>query len=228
MTSEQLTVTVLMPVLNGEPHLAEALAALRAQVRPPVEILVLDGGSTDGSRERVRDAEWATLLDLPELSLYLALNAGMARAVGDVVAFTSCDDVMEPHALDCHIGALMAAPEAGYSVGQVRLFADEGGVSRTVPRTLAGTVRAARILETVAVRRSSLDLIGGFNDEIGISADVEWLARLGDLGLLSVSVDAVVVSKRLHSGNTSYTGDGVQRGITESLRLSILRKQGRA
>jgi glycosyltransferase involved in cell wall biosynthesis len=228
VTGEELTVTVLMPVLDGEPHLAEALTALRAQVRPPVEILVLDGGSTDGSRERVLDEAGPTLVDLPELSLYRALNAGMTRAVGDVIAFTSCDDVMDPHALDRHVAALKAAPEAGYSVGQVRLFADEGGVSPTVPRTLAGTVRAARILETVAVRRSSLDLIGGFNDEIGISADVEWLARLGDLGMQSASVDAVVVSKRLHSGNTSYTGDGVQRGITESLRLSILRKQGRA
>jgi glycosyltransferase involved in cell wall biosynthesis len=226
MTGEPLTVTVLLPVLNGEPYLAEALAALRAQTRPPMEILVLEGGSTDGSRERVQDEAGATLLDLPELSLYLALNAGMARAAGDIIAFTSCDDVMEPGALASHVAALQDAPESGYSVGQVRLFADDGGVSSTVPGGLAGTVRAARILETIAVRRSTLDVVGGFRNEIGYSADVEWIARLSDLGIPSASVDAVVVTKRLHTGNMSYTDGGVQQGITQSLRLSILRKRG--
>jgi hypothetical protein len=48
------------------------------------------------------------------------------------------------------------------------------------------------------------------------------------LGIPSVSVDAVVVSKRLHRGNTSYTNETAAAGITQSLRLSILRKQGRA
>ena len=119
-------------------------------------------------------------------------------------------------------------PAAGYSVGQVRLFADEGGVSRRCPERLAGTVRAARLLETIAVRRPLLDVVGGFRDDIGTAADVEWLARLGDLGIPSVSVDAVVVSKRLHTGNTSYTDEAAGVGITQSLRLSILRKQGRA
>jgi glycosyltransferase involved in cell wall biosynthesis len=222
------TVTVLMPLLNGEPHLAEALAALRSQSRPPLEILVLDGGSTDGSRERVRDETGATLVDPPGGRLYPSLNAGMARAVGDVVVFTSSDDVMEPRALESHVAALDGAPAAGYSVGKVRLFADEGGVSQRVPGTLAGTVRAARLLETIAVRRPFLDVVGGFRDEIGTSADVEWLARLGDLGIPSVLVDAVVVSKRLHTGNTSYTDEAGAVGITRSLRLSILRKQGRA
>ena len=152
----------------------------------------------------------------------------MALAVGDVVVFASSDDVMETKALECHVAALNGAPSAGYSVGQVRLFADEGGVSPQVPATLAGTVRTARLLETIAVRRPLLDAVGRFREDLGTAADVEWLARLGDLGIPSVSVDAVVVSKRLHKGNTSYTDEAASVGITQSLRLSILRKQGRA
>jgi glycosyltransferase involved in cell wall biosynthesis len=217
-----------MPLLNRKRYLAESLAALRAQTRPPVEILVLDGGSTDGSREHVLDEEAATLIDPPDRGLYPSLNAGMALAVGDVVVFASSDDVMETKALECHVAALNGAPSAGYSVGQVRLFADEGGVSPQVPATLAGTVRTARLLETIAVRRPLLDAVGRFREDLGTAADVEWLARLGDLGIPSVSVDAVVVSKRLHKGNTSYTDEAASVGITQSLRLSILRKQGRA
>ncbi len=228
MTPGGPTVTVLMPVLNGEPYLAESLAALRSQTRSPVEVLVLDGGSTDGSRERVSDEPGATLVDLPGAAWHVALNAGMARAAGDIVAFASCDDIMDVRALERHVDALTADPAAGYSVGRVILFADASGMSQRVPAGLSGTDRRARILETIAVRRSVLDAVGGFREELEHSADVEWLARLGDLAIPLAEVDAVVVSKRLHSSNTSYTGDGTDSGITRSLRLSILRKQGRA
>jgi glycosyltransferase involved in cell wall biosynthesis len=222
------TVTVLMALLDGEPYLSEALAALRTQTCAPAEILVLDGGSTDGSRERVRDDARATLVDVPGSDCHGALNAGMARATGEVVAFTSSDDVMDACALERHVAALTAEPTAGYSVGQVALFADTSGVSHRVPENLPGTVRSARVLEAIAVRRSVLEVVGGFREELGDSADVEWVARLGDLGITSVEVDAVVVSKRLHSGNTTYSGEDNASGITRSLRLSILRKQGRA
>ena len=78
------------------------------------------------------------------------------------------------------------------------------------------------------MRRSVLEVVGDLREELGDSADVEWVARLGDLGITPVEVDAVVVSKRLHSGNNTYTGDDIASGIVRSLRLSILRKQGRA
>ena len=228
MRGDASSVTLLMAVLNGEPYLAEALAGLQAQTHPPCEVLVLDGGSTDGSRERVQAAEGFTLVDLPGAGWHVALNAGMARATGEIVAFTSCDDVMEPAALENHVAALHAAPEAGYSVGCVRFFADQGGHSASVPNDLEGTVRWARIVETIAVRRRVLGLVGGFREDLEQSADVEWIARLGDLGIPSVSLSSTVVAKRLHTRNTSYATEGVDAGITQSLRLSILRKQGRA
>ncbi len=228
MRSDLSSVTVLMAVLNGEPYLAEALDGLAAQTHPAHEILVLDGGSTDGSRERAEAAEGVTLVDLPGAGWHVALNAGMARATGEIVAFTSCDDVMEPAALEEHVAALRAAPDAGYSVGCVRFFSDEGGHSASVPNDLDGTVRWARIIEAVAIRRRVLGLVGGFRVDVEQSADVEWIARLGDLGVSSVSLASTVVAKRLHTRNTSYSTEGVDAGITQSLRLSILRKQGRA
>jgi glycosyltransferase involved in cell wall biosynthesis len=228
MMGEQLTVTVLLPVLNGEPYLAEALAALREQTHPPLEVLVLDGGSTDGTRERVLEETGATLVDPPGSGLYLALNTGLANAVGEVIAFAGSDDILDPDALARHVTALQAAPAAGYSVGRVLFFTDEGGASHRVPGALAGSVRTTRILETIAVRRRVCEAVGEFSEEIGTSADVDWLARLGDHGIRSAPVDAVVVSKRLHAGNTSYNREDVEAGITRSLRLSILRKQGRA
>jgi hypothetical protein len=124
------------------------------------------------------------------------------------------------------VAELVARPDAGYSYGKVALFADAGGVSGRVPDRLAGTVHQARALEAVVVRSSVYRRVGGLRDDIGTSADVEWVARLGDLGITPVLVDDVVVAKRLHAANTSYTQEDVSSGITRSLRMSILRKQG--
>ena len=220
------TVTVLLPVLNGLPYLDTALAALLAQTRPADEVLVLDGGSTDGTRQRIGEEPGVTVIDLPGAGVHASYNVGMARAAGDLIAFTAADDIMDPRALETHVAALAARPDAGYSCGKVALFADPGGVSDLVPDRLAGTVHQARALEAVVVRRRVCREVGGLRDELGTSADVEWIARLGDLGITSVTVDEVVVAKRLHLANSSYTRGDVAQGITRSLRLSILRKRG--
>jgi glycosyltransferase involved in cell wall biosynthesis len=223
-----LTVTVVMALLDGEPHLGECLAAIDAQTRPPHQVVIVDGGSTDGSRERVAAWGRATVLDIPNAGWHRALNAAAGVATGDLVAVTSSDDRLDRRALERHTDALAAAPEAGYSYGRVALFADAGGVSDSVPEALDGTTPSARVLEALAIRRSVLDRVGGFRPDLRHSADVEWVARLGDLGIVPAVIDEVVVAKRLHTANTTYTQPDVTAGITRSLRLSILRKQGRA
>lgn len=222
------TVTLLMPVLDAEPYLAAALASIRDQSRPVHQFLVLDGGSTDGSRQRVLSEPGATLVDLPGTGWAAAVNAGLQQARGELIAFAGADDIMEHDALERHVAALSGEPAAGYSSGLVALFADPAGISDAVPAGLAGTVRQARVPESMVVRHTVFEQVGGFRTDIGNSADVEWIVRLGDLGIAPVLIDSVVVRKRLHSGNTTYTGDTVSPGITRSLRLSILRKQGRS
>jgi glycosyltransferase involved in cell wall biosynthesis len=223
-----LTVTVVMALLNGEPHLGACLAALDAQTQPPHQVVVVDGGSTDGSRERMADWGRATVLDVPNAGWHKALNAAAEIATGDLVAVTSSDDLLDPRALERHAAALAAAPEAGYSYGRVALFADAAGVADSVPDGLDGTTPSARVLEALAIRRPVLAEVGGFRSDLRHSADMEWVARLGDLGIVPAVIDEVVVAKRLHTANTTYTEPEVTSGITHSLRLSILRKQGRA
>jgi len=226
--ADRLSVTLVMALLNGEPHLGDCLAAIDAQTQPPHQVVVVDGGSTDGSRQRVGAWPKGTVLDIPNAGWHAALNAAITIATGDLVAIISSDDLLDPRALERHAAALAAAPEAGYSYGRVALFADAGGVSDSVPDGLDGTTPSARVLEALAIRRTVLDQVGGFDPEIRHSADVEWVARLGDLGIVPAVIDEVVVAKRLHTGNTTYTQAAVADGITQSLRMSILRKQGRA
>jgi glycosyltransferase involved in cell wall biosynthesis len=95
-------VTVVLPVRNGERHLGRQLAALAEQSYPgPWELLVVDNGSTDGSREAARSFAG----ELPQLrivdassrrGLNHARNIGVDAARGDLLAFCDADDAADP------------------------------------------------------------------------------------------------------------------------------------
>ena len=113
------------------------------------------------------------------------------------------------------------------SVGLTRFFADGDGHAGTIREGIIGSVRRARCLEAVAVRRSVVSRYGGFLEELGPGADVEWNQRLVAKGAVIVEVDAIVVDKRIHHDNTTYAaGADAQERLLGALRASIVRGRG--
>jgi glycosyltransferase involved in cell wall biosynthesis len=219
------SVTVVLPVLDGARHLSAALDALEAQTTAPLEVLVVDGGSQDGSRRIALAHPSVRLIDFPGSGVSAAYNAGLRAAHGTLVAFCSADDLLDPGALQAHVAALDAQPGAGMSLGLVALFADAGGTSASVRDGLAGTVRQARVLEALVIRRSVVERVGMFRTDLGASADVEWIGRLASSGVETVELNAVVVRKRLHRDNASYARDAGQSDLLRALRVGVGRKR---
>ena len=83
-----MNVSVVMAVRDGERYLAEALASVHAQTVAPLEILLVDGGSTDATRE-IADGAGARVIEQRGDTLADAYNTGIEDARGDVVAFLS-------------------------------------------------------------------------------------------------------------------------------------------
>ena len=88
-------VSVIVPVRDGAAHVGRCLAALCAQSWPPdaLEIIVVDDGSIDETRGRVRDHPVTLLVERGGRGPYAARNAGLARATGEILAFTDADCV---------------------------------------------------------------------------------------------------------------------------------------
>jgi glycosyltransferase involved in cell wall biosynthesis len=219
------SLTVILPVLDAARHLGEALGALEAQTCPPLEVLVVDGGSRDESRQIALRHPSARLIDLPGSGVFEAYNAGLRAARGDLMVFCASDDILSPTALEAHVDAFRRCPTADMSVGLVELFADAGGMSASVPGGLAGTVRRSRVIEASVVRRTVIERYGAFKTDLGTSADIEWIERLASARVEVVNVDSVVVRKRLHRANTSYNQEAGQRDLLRALRVGIDRKR---
>jgi len=110
-----VTVSVVIPTHDRGRVVVEAIESALAQTHPPLEVIVVDDGSTDDTAERVgrlRDAR-VRYLRRPHAGVSAARNAGIAAATGDLVAFLDSDDLWKPDKVEAEIAALARYPSAG-------------------------------------------------------------------------------------------------------------------
>jgi GT2 family glycosyltransferase len=193
------TLSVVVPVLDERPHLPALLASLRAQTRVPDEVLVVDGGSTDGTREwlaaeATRYRSWLVVVDNPQQWVGAAMNLGIAQARGDLVARMDAHARYAPDYLSRLVEALLARPEAA-GAGGVYTMTGTSPTGRAIaavtssPIALGGaahrTAREGRWVEHVGTgmyRRPVLEAVHGFDPSFRANEDFELDHRIGLVG----------------------------------------------
>ena len=205
-------VSVVMPVLNGAPHLAEAIGSILAQTFDDLELIVADDGSDDGSREiaagfashdaRVRVIALAR--DPATLSGARADNAAMAEARGDFIARMDQDDVAMPERFAVQI-ALMESEGLDVCGAQAVCCGDrddpiwfperhEAVLSELVFRP--AMVHASQTTRAAARRAAPLD-------ETVVAEDYEWQTRMAGR-LRFGNAGQTLVRYRIHPSQGSH------------------------
>lgn len=125
-------VTVLMPVYNGEQHLAEAIDSVLTQDAPDFELLVVDDGSTDGTPEILRSCTDPRLrvVRVGHLGLIGALNRGLEQARGRFISRMDADDIMSGGRLRRQMEAFARHPRMVACGTQYELFGAREGLVR--------------------------------------------------------------------------------------------------
>lgn len=212
-------VSVIVPVFNAERFVAQALATVAAQTYGPIELLVVDGGSTDGTEALVQAATPAHTaqhgpvrwLRQTGTGLAAAWNSGLAAATGEWVAFLDSDDLWSPDKLTQQVAYLRAHPQAQFVIGQVMFFLEPGCPP---PTTMKPEVferdHLARMPGALLARRALFAEVGDFDPAFGISTDIEWFARVMAQGVPNGAVPEVVIRKRVHEANLSSVGGPVR------------------
>ena len=117
-------VTVLLPTFQSENYLQETLESILSQTFQDFELLIVDDGSTDGTRsliQRFTDARIKTL-DGPKRGLAEALNFGMHQAVGEYVARIDADDLMASQRLEKQVAYMDSHPRTAICGGWQQYF----------------------------------------------------------------------------------------------------------
>jgi glycosyltransferase involved in cell wall biosynthesis len=225
--SSPAEISVIVPTFNGERFLEEALRSAVAQTLPPLEVIVVDDGSSDASAE-IAEAFGGPVRCVRQenAGVAAARNRGLALARGEFIAFLDHDDLWPPDKLEIQAAALRADPELGIVTGRMRVI---GGA---VPGR-AWSVESDREapggahLPAALIRRSAFDRIGPLDEGVGgASDDLEWILRARDLGVRTVTLDAVTLLYRWHGGNSSTDIDSAAEGQLAAVKASLDRRRG--
>jgi glycosyltransferase involved in cell wall biosynthesis len=130
-----LTFSIVIPTFNRREMLLAAIASVRQQNWNAIEIIVVDGGSSDRTQDAVGREPSIRLISEPDRGVYDALNKGIAAATGDVVGLLNSDDRYEPQAFARVAAAFAAFPDA-HSVCGSAAIADGERVLRVVSREI--------------------------------------------------------------------------------------------
>jgi glycosyltransferase involved in cell wall biosynthesis len=165
MTRADLKVDIVISNYNYGAYVADAIDSARGQSHPDVNVVVVDDGSTDDSRERLSAYDGMVDLVLQENGGQAsAFNTGLARCTGDVVIFLDADDMLKPDAAALAAAAFAASPEiAKVQFGMEVIDADGRPTGVTKPP-------AHMPMPSGDLRRA----------EVNFPFDLAWLATSGN------------------------------------------------
>jgi glycosyltransferase involved in cell wall biosynthesis len=197
-----MRISVVIPAFNSERYVAEAIESVLSQTHPADEIIVVDDGSTDATPAVLREfGSRITVLRQVQSGPATALNAGIARCTGDLLAFQDADDLWVPNKLKLQHSLLSAEPEIEAVFGAARQFISPDLNDREVSTAAPEKEQAGIHKGAMLIRRSAFDRIGPFDVTLQVVEFGEWYARAIALGLRTFSLSELLVRRRLHASN---------------------------
>ena len=216
MTPGADLVSIVIPTFNGERYLAEAIRSALEQDHSPVEVIVVDDGSTDGTPDVVARFTEVTYLRQENAGPSAARNAGIAVSTGAYLTFCDSDDRFRPSKVSVQLRYLEDHPEIDCVLIGHEMFL-EPGIERP-----GWALDEARIQpESLMVRRRVVDAVGAFDPSFTFAEGIEWLSRMRSAGVGIAVIEDVQVDRRIHGGNLSYERADLKRGVVRVMQQRI-------
>jgi glycosyltransferase involved in cell wall biosynthesis len=219
------SVSVIVPVYNGEAFLREAIDSIRAQTEPVAEIVVVDDGSTDTTARLCAGMGTSIRYVRQEnQGPAKARNAGLAIAHGDLIAFLDADDWWTPRAIATLRRGLRDEPPAEISLGLTQLMLPSSDGSGWTPW---GSTWPEPSLCSALFRRSVLTRLGGLDESLTFAEDFDLFLRAWEEGVSVRLVPEVTRYYRRHEANMTHRLDPMRRDWLRSFHMSIQRRKAR-
>jgi glycosyltransferase involved in cell wall biosynthesis len=224
-------VSVVIPAFNSGPLVVEAVASVLAQTRVPDEIVVVDDGSTDDTRDRLAPfGDRVRYVRQENQGVSAARNRGLKEARGDLIAFLDADDVWHPDKLAAQLRVLARRPEVG--VVATEKFDWPGAGVPALPLTGGPeplslvsweqlAVRNPLHTSSLVIRRPLLDAVGPFDTDLQGPEDHDMWLRLAEITTIA-HLDVPLMGYRQTPGSLSKQGDRMLRD-----KYRMLQKQTR-
>ncbi|MDZ4767615.1 MAG: glycosyltransferase family 2 protein [Chloroflexota bacterium] len=207
-----MRVTIITPSYNQAAFLPATIASVLNQDYADIEYLIFDGASTDGSVEILRAQtdprlKWVSQKDGGQTD---ALNNGLRTATGEIITFINSDDTLLPGAVHFAVEYFAAHPACDLLYGDAEIIDADGKRMQVIPSTPYNLEEVVLGQQTFLQqgtfwRRRVSETIGGFDDAIQYTFDIDYWARTALAGFQLDYVPGLRAQFRMHDASKSVS-----------------------
>jgi len=228
----QHLISIITPSLNRVNFIGNAIRSVILQDFDGVEHIIMDGGSTDGTLELLKNYPHLRVISQKDNGLYDALNQGIALAKGRIIGLLNTDDYYEPNIFGMVEKCFRDNKEIKAISGSAVLFLEDGNGQQADLRVfpsikpedlLFRVTRGTPIINAWFFQKDFVSMVGPFDTRYRYSADRDWMIRMANINPAFHSLNQLVYHYRQHPG--SLTLDGVYnpeaRDKCESIDIAL-------
>ena len=221
-------VSIVIPVFNGERFIGEAIESVLAQTYEPIELIVVDDESTDGSAQVADAYEGVTVIrHRPNGGPAVARNRGIAVAKGACIGILDADDMMKPKRIEKQVAAVEGGSDFVLTLEELLV---EPGVEMpeffTARRAPISDRDDLWLTSSVLVTREAIERLGPYDESLRYGEDVDFVLRAFDAALKIEMLDEKLTIRRFHGGNMTYDFAQTRGATFQALRRRVERRRG--
>lgn len=187
MHTQKLTpkVSIVMPSFNQADFIERSIQSVLNQDYPNIELIVIDGGSTDGSVEIIKQyaSKLAYWVSEPDEGQAQAINKGITKATGEWIGWQNSDDLFAPNAITEMVACALKNPKADLVIGDMAMIDTQDQKIRNI-RYIRPTYRSILAEGMVLTNQSAIwrrkihQEIAYLNEDLHFGFDYEWFLRI--------------------------------------------------
>lgn len=221
------SVSVVIPVFEGERYLGEAIESALRQSVPPTEVIVIDDGSSDGSAA-LADSFGGVVRCVRQAHAGIGAgrNRGVAEARGELIAFLDADDLWDADKTRLQLAALANDPTLDMVFGHALQFhsaeltPEERARTRVPAAAIAAMVPGGGLFRAAAFAR-----VGPFETQWRVGEFVSWYQHAMELGLRFAVLLPVVLHRRIHTTNQGIRARDAMVDYVRIVKAAIDRRR---
>lgn len=211
-----MKISIITATYNSLQHLPDVLSCIGQQTYPNIEFKVIDGGSTDGTVEYLKQCKLVSqIISEPDKGIYDALNKGIQLATGEIIGFLHSDDVLaSAQTLENIVNAFLTVSPATGKIPDVvhgdLVFVDQNNTNKIVRYWKSQSFNPGLLQRgwmpphpTIFMRREVYEKHGFFNINLKCAADYDYILRVfNDPTLQFVYLPEVITKMRMGGMST--------------------------